>query len=150
MSGCHLWLGNVHHSHGYDRARVFNGEKWETAPRFVWRTQRGPIPEDKHVLHTCDNSLCVNLDHLYLGDDQQNVDDRERRGRFWEGRVEHIKIVRIGVRHQRGEEHHRAKLTWSDVRAIRASPLSRQELAKQYGVDPVHIWNIRAGKFWKE
>jgi hypothetical protein len=154
MSGCFLWLGSAHRTHGYWSARFFNGEKYEIASRFVWRLKRGPIPLGRWVLHTCDNSLCVNEDHLYLGDHQQNMADRETRGRGRhqrdpDGTVAHMREIRKLARHD-GEHHSQAKLTWEKVREIRASPLHYKELAPLYGVDPVHIWNIKAGKYWKE
>ena len=42
-----------------------------------------------------------------------------------------------------------AKLTESDVREIRASPLSSRIVAEKYNVDPAHIRLIRRGKIWK-
>lgn len=34
--------------------------------RFSYYLQYGPIPEDAKVVHTCNNSLCVNPHHLQL------------------------------------------------------------------------------------
>ena len=33
------------------------------------------------VLHSCDNPRCVNPDHLRLGDNQENMDDKAKRRR---------------------------------------------------------------------
>jgi DNA-binding XRE family transcriptional regulator len=33
------------------------------------------------VLHHCDNRLCINVDHLYLGTHHDNMRDRDSRGR---------------------------------------------------------------------
>lgn len=51
------------------------------AHREAWTRTFGPIPKGKHVLHHCDTPSCGNPDHLYLGGNKENADDREERGR---------------------------------------------------------------------
>ena len=46
------------------------------AHRVSWVICKGPIPDDKLVLHKCDNRKCVNPRHLYLGNQSDNVSDR--------------------------------------------------------------------------
>lgn len=154
MSGCFLWIGGVWKTHGYTAARFFNSirKNYDVAPRFAWELFRGEIPDGLWVLHKCDNSLCVNPDHLYLGDCVQNIRDREnrKRGRHHrdpKGMRAHILSIRKLARHD-GEKHSH-KLTWEDVRTIRASDLSNKELGIRHSVSPVHIWNIRHNKYWK-
>lgn len=50
------------------------------AHRWAWEHFRGPIPDGLQVNHHCDNSLCVNPDHLYLGTQDENMHDFQRRG----------------------------------------------------------------------
>ena len=49
--------------------------------RASWQAHFGPIKNGLHVLHICDIPLCVNPDHLFLGTHQDNMDDKERKGR---------------------------------------------------------------------
>ena len=51
------------------------------AHRVSWELTNGPIPPGMLVLHTCDNPACVCPKHLFLGTDQDNVSDKENKGR---------------------------------------------------------------------
>ena len=111
------------------------------AHRCSWELHRGPIPEGLQVLHHCDNPPCVNPDHLFLGTPRDNSDDKISKGR---------------QNAPRGEAHHRAKLTWEDVRRIRAIHTDRyglyptKRLMAEYHVDKSTIQGIMRRKIWKE
>lgn len=78
-SGCWLWerpglLGPMGYGH-------FRYQGVVAAHRASWLLYRGPIPMGLFICHKCDNPSCVNPDHLYLGTAQDNIADRDRRGR---------------------------------------------------------------------
>lgn len=51
------------------------------AHRISWIISNGDLPDDIYVCHTCDNGLCVNPDHLFLGTQKDNMDDMYSKGR---------------------------------------------------------------------
>ena len=54
----------------------YNGIIGEKAHRQSWIYTHGPIPDNGLILHKCDNRLCVNPNHLYLGNRSDNQRDR--------------------------------------------------------------------------
>lgn len=83
-SGCWEWIGR-RNKKGYGN---FDMEdiKETCAHRASWIFFRGEIPKGLHVLHHCDNPCCVNPNHLFLGTNQDNVDDKMKKGRYFNGR----------------------------------------------------------------
>lgn len=124
-NGCWLWRG-AQSSAGYGACgyRDIPGER--TAHRVSWHLHRGPIPDGRMVLHTCDVKLCVNPEHLYLGDGKDNASDRR----------------------QRSKRAHGPKLSADDVRAIRSSLERHVDLAARYGVTRSYISVLKSGRYW--
>jgi hypothetical protein len=107
-TGCWLWLaaGNdLGYGHIGFRRRV------EKAHRASWIIYRGPIPPGLGVLHKCDTPSCVNPDHLFLGTNQDNVDDKvtkgRQRGAGWErngkAKLDPSRVAELRRRHTAGE-----------------------------------------------
>ncbi len=63
------------------------GKKYK-AHRFSYEFFYGKIQEDLDVLHICDNPKCVNPRHLILGTNQDNIDDRNNKGRQAKGETD--------------------------------------------------------------
>jgi hypothetical protein len=131
--GCWAWRSS-RDPNGYGRMNIKNYP--ELAHRVSWLVHYGAIPHGKHVLHKCDNPSCVNPEHLYVGDHQDNMRDKMLSGRH--------RYV-----HHQGSAHGMAKLTEDEVRTIRTSPEQGTVLAKRYGVTRTTIYDIRSRKIWR-
>jgi hypothetical protein len=119
--------------------------------RFAYKTWVDPdLPDDVCVLHTCDNPPCFNPAHLFSGTKQDNARDMADKGRnrtFGSG-ADHWMRRRPDLI-PRGDRHHNAKVTEEQVRAIRADPRSAIDVAADYGLSKVSIFDIRARRSWK-
>ncbi len=83
--GCILWAGGtdwggrgVIYSTTRPPQRIF------IASRIAWEVAHGPIPDGLCVLHNCpagDNPLCVNVAHLFLGTQLENIADMVAKNR---------------------------------------------------------------------
>ena len=113
------------------------------APRASWMIANGEITGGLHVLHFCDNPSCVNPDHLFLGTNLQNMQDKMRKGR-WRG-GDPLLIS--------GERHGRSKLKQEDVVFIRdahaAGDWTYKALAKKFNVSFQQIGSIVTRKAWR-
>lgn len=77
---CWLWRGAVN-QRGYGAFRAVTA-KTVRAHRFSWELSGGePVPNGLQVLHRCDVRHCVNPQHLFLGDNQDNHRDKVKKGR---------------------------------------------------------------------
>lgn len=77
-TGCWLWMGSVNYQ-GY--GLYHQNCTCRLAHRISWEVHHGTIPAGLFVCHKCDVPLCVNPDHLFLGDYAINNADRDAKGR---------------------------------------------------------------------
>lgn len=83
-SGCRIWTGGVSRD-GY--GKLYWNYKTIKAHRAAWIDERGPIPDGLWILHRCDVRPCINVEHLFLGTCQDNVDDYWAKRRRFERAV---------------------------------------------------------------
>src|SRR3990167_1363965 len=135
-SGCWIWNA-CRGSHGYGAFLI--GRRSFQAHRVAWMLTYGDIPEGLHVLHRCDVKACVNPSHLFIGTHQDNMTDRNRKGR-------------ASNKPHPGESHWKAKLTEKDIfliRQLNASGLPQHVVADKFGIRQGTVSNIVTGKSWK-
>jgi hypothetical protein len=82
-NGCIPWTGRT--NNGYGAIDVYSKEDQQTrgvpAHRVAWLLAMEDDPAERHVLHQCDNRACVNVDHLMLGTNGDNVRDKMSKAR---------------------------------------------------------------------
>jgi hypothetical protein len=80
-NGCIPWIGQITRN-GYGVMRIGGaGSLRTTAHRVAWLLERGDLSPEILVLHRCDNPSCVNIDHLFIGSQQDNVNDMVSKNR---------------------------------------------------------------------
>lgn len=128
---CWPWLAGCFNT-GYG-AFKWRGQN-RGAHRVAWLLCRGDAG-NKAVLHRCDNRMCCNPGHLFLGTLAENNRDRHIKGRD-----------------ARGERGGNTKLTETQVMEIRrlyaTGDISQHQLAAAFGVNQSPIWQIIHRKTW--
>lgn len=133
-NGCWNWTGSRHKEKWHGQWRNKAGGI-ELTHRAAWRMFKCEIPEGMSVLHKCDNPICVNPSHLWLGTQSDNCHDMWRKGR-------------AKPKTLLGEKHGMSRLKLEQVIDIKTSKDSGIVLAKKYGISPTTVCDIRRGRSW--
>ena len=81
-TGCMEWTGYIQ-PNGYAKVYANGGPLW--VHRVAWTMANGPIPDGLQVCHHCDNPRCLNVAHLFLGTQADNMQDAKAKGRTRNG-----------------------------------------------------------------
>ena len=147
MSGCWLWTGALISGSRAKSSRPalrlthgrWQSSKWN-ATRIAYFVEYGLFDDALHVCHHCDNELCVNPRHLFLGTQLDNIRDRHNKGRT------------VLPWLLPGQRHPNAKLTDADVRTIcqlLRLGVTQRAIAKQFAIQQGSISAIARGKTWR-
>lgn len=133
--GCWEWLGGTSHlGYGAYSWREAGKSFTRGAHRLSWELSLGPIPKGLCVCHVCDNPLCVNPQHLFLGTHKDNSQDMAKKGRS-----------------THGEKNRQAKLCADDVlkiRELRRLGWTYQRIAEKFNVTMSPVRDVCKGRAW--
>lgn len=137
---CWNWIAG-HDYEGYGQFSV--GEKNYRAHRYVWISSNGEIPKKQSVYHTCNNVLCVKIEHLYLG-------PKNTKKQIYKEIVRPQKEKKVTVKKPQGEVYlHERKLTRRDIVYIRADTRNYREIMRDYKITKEVYRKLLVGEYWR-
>ncbi len=74
------------------------GSKTITAPRIAYALTKGSFFEWLYICHTCDNPLCCNPHHMFVGTPQENTLDAQQKGRLNTGAHRQAESMDLSLR----------------------------------------------------
>lgn len=132
-TGCFEWQGALD-KHGY--GKICTNHRTLRPHRLAYSILHNiELKTDQQLNHTCNNRRCWNPDHLYLGTQLQNIQDRDRDGCP-----------------TRGENHPQSKLTIRQVGEIKQllkSNIKDQEIAAQFNISRSTVLDIKSRRTWR-
>lgn len=129
--GCHICTSHKPESNGY--VRVCVNRKRIGMHRYIYEQTFGKVCKSLVIRHKCDMRNCINIDHLEVGTQRENVNDAVKRNRI-----------------NKGSDRPQSKLTEVTAKEIKYNDkLSLNALAKLYNVSKFMIYQIKHNKRWK-
>ena len=129
-SGCWIWCGPVT-KYGYGIVTRGRGKALH-AHRAAYEEKFGEVSSDLVVRHVCDVKLCVNINHLVVGTQKQNIEDKMKRNR-----------------QAKGSTHGMSKLTEDQAKMIKMRLVTPSEANKMFGISKWMASQIQQGLYWK-
>jgi hypothetical protein len=108
--------------------------KYRRVHAYIYEQCFGEIPDGKVVRHKCDNTMCINPEHLELGTHADNMSDMKRRNRSASG--------------ERNGSNKLSNEQVVEIRDMLASGNSQQSIADKFKVSQMTISLIKNNKVW--
>jgi hypothetical protein len=134
VDSCWPWTGYSYSFRKCTYGTIYAEKRPQLSHRIAWELSFGSIPKGLNVLHSCDNGLCCNPKHLFLGTQSDNAKDMISKGRG-----------------HKGSEHYAAKLTEANIAEIRHlsdQGWAQRKIAEKLGVCQQSISDILHRKTW--
>jgi len=126
---CWIWLGSKRGTGPYGAFRV-GGRKGKVygAHRLSYILNKGPLPLGCVIMHKCDNTLCVNPNHLKAGTQKENMLDMASK--------------------QRGSRRFTKQVAEKIRSEYRKNDTTQRLMAKKYKCSQATIGEICRGRFY--
>ncbi|HEY5586683.1 MAG TPA: HNH endonuclease [Ruminiclostridium sp.] len=129
-NGCYVCTSHYKDKDGYPKI-TFN-KKQRIMSRYIYERFVGEIPKNKVIRHKCDCASCINPNHLEIGTQDENINDKVKRNRQASG-------GKIGV----------SKLDKEKVIQIRNLTGSISSIARMFGVNHSTISRVKKYETWR-
>lgn len=142
QDGCWGWKGSTAKG-GYPVMTCRKACGPDRGHRASWVLHKGEIPKGKYVCHSCDNPICTNPDHLWIGTYKQNNDDKIKKGRQGKSTPPY----------KAGSSNGSSKLKEDQVKEIKyliSLGESCYSLGRKFGVSKTTILRIKKGTNWSQ
>jgi hypothetical protein len=130
--GCWICTSHKTNDHGYPQGNCKKGRK--SIAKVMWSEKNGIWPEGKSCIHSCDNRLCINPEHVYPGIRKENSEDMYNKNRSCWG-------FRSGAR----------KLTpvqAKEIYGLKDSGLSERKVGDLYNINGATVHYLWRGVTW--
>lgn len=137
---CWEWSGAVKKT-GYGSFKAISYVSI-VASRMAWAFANNSDPGDLMVCHACDNPVCCNPSHLWVGTAADNNTDCASKGRTYFQKTAHKR---------RGAGNPRALISELDILMILSDMINgenNKEISRKYGITHSMVSVIRRGKAW--
>lgn len=115
--------------------KVVNGKN-KLYHRLIWEQHNGCIPKGFCVCHKCDTPSCVNIDHLFLGTQSENIRDMVSKGR------------QRGAVGSTNGRHILIENDVLDIKELLKYGYTGSHIGEMYGVTKRTVSNIKLNKQW--
>lgn len=130
--GCHICTSHAKDKDGYICYRNKHNQKSSKLHRYLYEEKFGEIPKGMVLRHSCNEPSCINLDHLKIGTQQDNINDKVNANR-----------------QANGEKHGMNKFTQKIIMSIMQDTRKYEDIANTYDLSVTHVVEIKNSKQWK-
>jgi ribosome-binding protein aMBF1 (putative translation factor) len=143
---CWGWTGSVSRG-GY--GTLWTGYKNVYIHRLAYSMFLGAIGSSD-VCHRCDNPICSNPQHLFLGTHRENMQDSINKGRQGFQKPGAVELFKKHRWVPKGENHGLAKMSVAKVRELRrlASTQTTKQLMDKFEISKSTVYRIKNGTLW--
>lgn len=152
LGRCHVWTGartRGGYGHIVSGSRLDGSRRYLRAPRVALQLAGRPLRKGMRALHRCDNTWCVNIDHIYEGTQADNVADMIRRERCNPNLVPAWRALKAHPeKRPHGLQHHFTKIsekTVQRIRALRRAGKTLSSIALTCGISTSQARRIASG-----
>lgn len=140
QEGCWSWKGPIAKG-GYPVMSCRRKVGSDRGHKVSWIIHYGPIPKRMHVCHKCDNPICTNPEHLWIGTFKQNNDDKIAKGR---GRYGPLPVFKGSLNPGSVLNEEKVK----EIKKLLNEGHSSYGIGKEFGVSKTTILRIKNGVNW--